>query len=334
MQIRLSEDGQIPSIKDHVEEIVRLYVGAIDRRKTSNVKQQILLPWRVTFDTNPDDCNLHCDMCEGFSQYSTVKADRKKQGLSPRKMSFELVEKVLREFVDLHLQNLEHSNALGGLEVIPSTMGEPLLYEHFEKFLAVIQEEDKRLKEHGHQYGLKLNLTTNGTFPRLGAATWAPKLIPITSDIKISWNGASKSTQESIMKGQNFEKVLENVKFLRSVRDDVHKAKGHFCSLTFQLTFLEENFAEIPDIIDLAGDLGVNRVKGHHLWSHWVEMDGRAMKRDADAVRRWNDMVPVAEERAKQKGDSLTLSNSIRVMIVLNNCLYVRSLCCFHRVSP
>ena len=143
-----------------------------------------------------------------------------------------------------------------------------------------------------------------------------------------------KALKNLSWRAKTLRRCWRNVKLLRSVRDDVHKAKGHFCSLTFQLTFLEENFAEIPDIIDLAGDLGVNRVKGHHLWSHWVEMDGRAMKRDADAVRRWNDMVPVAEERAKQKGDSLTLSNSIRVMIVLNNFLYVRSLCCFHRVSP
>ena len=23
-------------------------------------------PWRITFDTNPDDCNLHCIMCQGY----------------------------------------------------------------------------------------------------------------------------------------------------------------------------------------------------------------------------------------------------------------------------
>ena len=30
-------------------------------------------PWRITFDTNPDDCNLRCIMCECFSPYSPVK---------------------------------------------------------------------------------------------------------------------------------------------------------------------------------------------------------------------------------------------------------------------
>jgi MoaA/NifB/PqqE/SkfB family radical SAM enzyme len=37
-------------------------------------------------------------------------------------------------------------------------MGEPLLYEHFEGILELCR-----------RYGVKLNLTTNGTFPRLGA---------------------------------------------------------------------------------------------------------------------------------------------------------------------
>lgn len=307
---RSTEDGQIPSVADHVNRMVQLYVKAIAHRKSSNVKKQKLLPWRVTFDTNPDDCNLHCDMCEGFSQYSTVKADRK--GLPPRRMPFELVEKVLAELVDLHLEKPQDS--LGALEVIPSTMGEPLLYEHFEKILDAIQQQDQRLQDHGLS-GLKLNLTTNGTFPRLGAERWAPKILPLTSDIKISWNGATKATQELIMRGQNFDQVLENVKILVKHRDAIAEAGGNFCRLTLQLTFLEENFQEIPDIVKLAGDLGINRVKGHHLWSHWEEMERRSMKRDAAAVRRWNDMVPQAEEVAKAHGDSAQMLGAGRAFL-------------------
>ncbi len=46
----------------------------------------------------------------------------------------------------------------GMREMIPSTMGEPLLYDYFEEILDLCRE-----------HGVKLNLTTNGTFPRLGA---------------------------------------------------------------------------------------------------------------------------------------------------------------------
>ena len=297
----MSEDGRIPSIDEHVCEIEELYEKVIDRRKTSDIRNGARnLPWRITFDTNPDDCNLHCDMCEGFSDYSTVKQERKEQGLSPRRMQIELVEKVLSEWVDLHVGSVSEESP--HLEVIPSTMGEPLLYQHFEKFLDLVVEKDAHLRAFGAP-GLRLNLTTNGTFPRLGAKKWAEKLIPITSDIKISWNGSKKETQEEIMKGQDFEKVFENVRHLVAERDLVAKSGGNFCRLTFQLTFLEENYQEIPEIIQLAASLGINRVKGHHLWAHWKEMAGRAMKRDIKAIRAWNKMVPVALKVAKTTGN-------------------------------
>ena len=34
-------------------------------------------PWRITFDTNPDDCNLRCIMCEEHSIYSKSQEERK-----------------------------------------------------------------------------------------------------------------------------------------------------------------------------------------------------------------------------------------------------------------
>ena len=39
-------------------------------------------PWRITFDTNPDDCNLHCIMCEDHSPFSTTQSDRISAGPS------------------------------------------------------------------------------------------------------------------------------------------------------------------------------------------------------------------------------------------------------------
>ncbi len=77
-------------------------------------------------------------------------------------------------------------------EIIPSTMGEPLLYEHFEEILALCRA-----------YGIKLNLTTNGTFPRLGRAGVGRRIVPVTSDVKISWNGATQATHEAIMLGSS-----------------------------------------------------------------------------------------------------------------------------------
>ena len=97
-------------------------------------------PWRITFDTNPDLCNIRCIMCEGFSEYNK---DRIHQN---RLMDFNLIEKVVKNTINYGLR-----------EIIPSTMGEPLLYPDFEKIIDLVKK-----------YNLKLNLTTNVTFPRYG----------------------------------------------------------------------------------------------------------------------------------------------------------------------
>src|SRR5690606_21224015 len=146
-------------------------------------------------------------------------------------------------------------------EIIPSTMGEPLLYEQFEGIIDLCR-----------RYDVKLNLTTNGTFPRLGAKAWAKLIVPVTSDVKISWNGATKKTHESIMLGSRWDAVVDNAREFIAVRDAHAAQGGNRCRVTFQLTFLESNVGELADMVKLALDLGVDRVKGHHLWAHFDEI--------------------------------------------------------------
>ena len=187
-------------------------------------------------------------------------------------------------------------------EIIPSTMGEPLLYEHFEEIIELCAEHD-----------VKLNLTTNGTFPRLGAAVWAARIVPIASDVKISWNGATKATQEAIMRGSNWDKALENVRTFIEVRDAHAAAGGNRCRVTFQVTFLEANVDELAGIVRLAADLGVDRVKGHHVWTHFEELEGQSMRRSVQAIRHWNRAVlearEAAEERRLPNGKNVLLDN-------------------------
>ena len=205
-------------------------------------------------------------MCEDHSPYSTIQSDRRKEGRPKRRMSIDLLRRVMEE-----------SKGRGLREIIPSTMGEPLLYRHFDEILDLCAE-----------YGVKLNLTTNGTFPRRGARAWAERIVPVTSDVKVSWNGATKATHENVMLGSNWEAVLENVQTFIEVRDS-HAACGrNRCRVTFQLTFMEINVNELPGIVKLAADLGVDRVKGHHLWVHFGEMEHQSMRKSHDAIARWN----------------------------------------------
>lgn len=270
-----SESGDIPDVGEHVREIERLY-GRVMRRHASARVSRRAGPWRITFDTNPDTCNLRCVMCEEHSPHSLLQIQRKQEGRPRREMPLEMIERVVADAAPHGLE-----------EIIPSTMGEPLLYEHFEGILDVCR-----------RHGVKLNLTTNGTFPRLGAEEWAKRIVPLTSDVKISWNGATKATHEAIMVGSRWEDVMGNLRAFVAVRDAHAAAGGNRCRVTLQLTFLESNVAELADMVRLAIDLGVDRVKGHHLWAHFDAIRGQSMRRSLESIRRWNEAVLAAREAA------------------------------------
>ncbi len=285
-----SESGDIPDVGAHVEQVERLYHQVIGRRLSAHVPQTSG-PWRITFDTNPDTCNLKCVMCEEHSPHSPLQLRRKAEQRPRRVMPIDIVERVVADAVPHGLR-----------EIIPSTMGEPLLYDNFEDILALCE-----------RYRIKLNLTTNGTFPRLGAEAWAKKIVPVTSDIKISWNGATKTTQEAVMLGSQWESAIDNVRQFITVRGQHVEAGGNRCRVTFQLTFLESNVAELAAIVALAVDLGVDRVKGHHLWAHFKEIRDESMRRSPEAIRRWNEAVlaarAVAEARTLPNGNRVLLEN-------------------------
>lgn len=268
-------EGQVPDIRRHVREIEAIYVQLLRRRQTAEVAA-LPGPWRITFDTNPDDCNLKCVMCEEHSVHSTLQDERKASGKKPRRMPVELIRRVL-----------EDSAGTGLREIIPSTMGEPLLYAHFEEIIDLCR-----------QHGVFLNLTTNGTFPKLGARAWAQRIVPVTSDVKISWNGATKETHEAVMPGAQWSTVLDNVRAFIAVRDAHAAAGGNRCRVTFQLTFLETNIHELADIVRLAAELGVDRVKGHHLWAHFDAIQDLSMRRSPESITRWNAAVHAAREAA------------------------------------
>ena len=273
-----SKSGDIPAIQDHVQAIERIYQRVRKRRDDARIPMRPG-PWRITFDTNPDTCNMRCLMCEEHSPHSPLQVARRKAGRPRRLMPVDLIRSIVAEAAPHGLR-----------EIIPSTMGEPLLYEHFEEILALCSE-----------HGVRLNLTTNGSFPRLGARAWAERIVPLASDVKISWNGATKATQEAIMIGARWEQVLDNACRFIAVRDAHAAGGGNRCQVTFQLTFMEDNVGELADIVRLASGLGVDRVKGHHLWAHFKEIEGQSMRRDRQAIRRWNRAVRAAREVAAER---------------------------------
>jgi MoaA/NifB/PqqE/SkfB family radical SAM enzyme len=185
-------------------------------------------------------------------------------------------------------------------------MGEPLIYKAIEKIYDLAK-----------QHNILINLTTNGTFPCKTVQEWADIIVPQTSDVKISWNGVTKETSEKIMKGIDFDKAVNNVKAFVKLRDEHHEKTGHYCRVTFQLTFMQNNVHELSEIITLAATLNVDRVKGHHLWVHFSEIKHFSMKHNTRSVLSWNDYVIKAHETAEKfrrpNGEKVLLENIILI---------------------
>ncbi len=277
-----SEDGNVPNIQQHCERLVNIYQRYTAPRSL----------WRVTIDTNPEDCNLKCVMCEEHSPYSDfIPTLYKETGVKRRRMKLETVEGIFRQ-----------AEQLGVKEIIPSTMGEPLMYKGIEKIFELSQK-----------HNIKINLTTNGTFPKLTLEEWAHLIVPNTTDVKISWNGATKETAEKVMLGLNFNQVVENVKSFVALRNEHYERTGYYCRITFQLTFMQNNMHELADIVKLAAQLGVDRVKGHQLWAHFDEIKNLSMKATKESATKWNEYVTQAfeaqEKFRKPNGEKVILEN-------------------------
>jgi MoaA/NifB/PqqE/SkfB family radical SAM enzyme len=193
--------------------------------------------------------------------------------------------------------------AAGAREVIPSTMGEPLLWAGLD-----------RLVELCATLGLSLNVTTNGTFPGRGAAAWAERLVPVASDVKISWNGARPETAARLMPGLDLGRAIEDVRAFAAVRD-ARAAPGRRCRLSFQVTAQEGNVAELAGIVRLAAALGVERVKVNQLQVRSPALAPRSLRRSAEAIRRWNAAVAelraAAEEARLPAGGRVLLENVV-----------------------
>ncbi len=246
--------------------------------------------WRITLDTNPEDCNLNCIMCEEHSPYSKFKSNLFTElGLRRREMPAHWLNRIFDE-----------ASQLGIREIIPSTMGEPTLYKYFDQIV-----------DNCYNTGIRLNLTTNGIFPHHNIRQLASRIIPITSDIKFSVNGASKQIAENIMHKLDFDKQIENIKQFVIVRNRHFAEIAHYCRLTFQLTFMQNNMHELSDIIKLAASLDIDRVKGHHLWVHFKETEALSFKQSGESVRYWNELV----NKAYQAQEKYLRPNGTRVLL-------------------
>lgn len=283
---------------DHPAELLNLSVDPNrirsiedDARSCLAAYRKLLTPERVTFVTNPGLCNLACPMCDTHSPFNQ---NRENRGTLPV-MEFTVIDKTVRELAPLGLK-----------EIIPSTMGEPLLYPSFGKLIALAEE-----------CGVSVNLTTNATFPKGGVDFWAEKLFPVLSDVKFSLNAVNPTVNDRIMRGACTRNQLTNIERFLHLRDAFTRQTGRQCTVTLQMTFMRSNLEHIGEVLRWAIPRGVDRLKGHHLWVTWPELADESLKSSEALMKRWNEVVSELEHVAKDhrlpNGKRIRLDNITRL---------------------
>ena len=179
-------------------------------------------PYHINLEVTTK-CNLNCRQC-GKSRMPVHSRDSD--------MSFDL----FRSIVDDLGYPTKHVNLIG--------LGEPLMNVQVFHMIEYIKKK-----------GFEVSITDNFT---LLDEKVSQSLIDLGLDyLYASFDSVSKVEFEKIRTGASFDRVLENIKHFVEIRLR-NKAKKPL--IYFKSTISKENYSEIPKIVKLAEDLGLDGV--------------------------------------------------------------------------
>jgi len=229
-----------------------------------------------------NSCNLRCPTCPNYAALTAV----------PPKSSAEFP---FEKFTEIASQLFPTA-----LEYHASVAGEPLLTSYFHEIPDALS-----------QYGVRMNLTTNGM---LLDSELSKSLMPILSELKISFDSPEKSTFERLRPGSNFETILENVKQAVLAKHQYLKNKPQNTSglprITLQATLMRENIEQLPDLVRLARNLGVDRLKAYLFIAYRQSEIGKSLWFHQDLTDR---SLAISTELANKLGLQVTFPRPFSV---------------------
>jgi radical SAM protein with 4Fe4S-binding SPASM domain len=180
----------------------------------------------VAFMEVSNVCNIRCRMC------ATTFDPRFQKGTGYTG----LMDIALLDRLEPILPGLWRAYLMGN--------GEPLLNPNFLEFA-------RRLKQHR----VEIQFNTNGM---LLTPDLSEELVVIGADaIAISIDGANAETFNHIRRGADFDQVIVHVKALNHIKAQMHSAKP---KLTLAAVALKDNIDQIPQLVELAKELGMGHV--------------------------------------------------------------------------
>jgi MoaA/NifB/PqqE/SkfB family radical SAM enzyme len=171
-------------------------------------------------------CNCRCVMCIGYISRP------------PLEMPLELFQDISRCLFPTLLY------------VRFASGGEHFLHPHFREMLATCR-----------RYGCPVTIVSNGT--RINR-DWAEFLVCESSvwSLIISFDGARPETFNAIRRGALFDRVVGNVRHLAEIKKQYESA---FPVVSFRFVAMRKNIEELPDLIRLAVETGVEQVQVSYL---------------------------------------------------------------------
>jgi radical SAM protein with 4Fe4S-binding SPASM domain len=174
-------------------------------------------------------------------------------------------------------------------------LGEPLLAPGFFEMI-----------EYAIARGIEVGFNTNAT---LLDARRAQRLVELgVSWVHVSVDGATAETFEHVRDGAKFDKVVANLGRLVQTR---RTAGADRPRLQLNTVVMRRNVAELPDLVRLAADIGVDRMWVQHLSHDFSDAD---VGGDYDAIRAftddealWGSPLDAAAAVARQLGLDLRL---------------------------
>lgn len=199
------------------------------------------LPVHVNIETSLL-CNLSCIMCAPHLTGSTQKRDLVSDALLER-----IEDQVLPEAAFVAL----------------TVAGEPFADKTWPRYLALAKRTGTRLVVH-----------CNGTL--LPKEDDLERLLKHTQVLEFSVDAVERDTFASIRGQDALPRILDNIRRAVAVRDRLPKRQRPRLGVTMVL--MKRNIAQLPAMVDMAADLGLDSVGAVHLTVFADHLDGESLR--------------------------------------------------------
>lgn len=253
-------------------------------KKNPYVEENYKIP--ISFITHIDlepiaACNLRCSFCQvpGWQRAKNTSA-----------LNLSLFKEILDQLPGL-------------ISVKLQGMGEPFINPKLPEMIKACSER-----------GLYTSITSNGTL--LSEKKSTAILNSGLSNLVFSIDGAKKDTFEKAREGANFEEVRENIKQLTSIR----KKENFKTKIRIDCLASNQNiFEEIPELVNLSADLGVDRLHIKARLKIWEKNTIEHKNEDhftvkeniyLDEMKNFKYITKLAKKNAKEKKIKLTMGSA------------------------